>query len=176
MIRCFFSRPALVRSTASFSSAMPTAFLPLRAAKRQLLESLGSLGENQQFQIIFYNDETRIFRPQADEPQLPYANQSAKRRAERFVNSIRGESGTDHLRALKRALSFGPDVVFMLTDAEGGFTSRDLQQISNWNRSGAVINAIEFGVGSRRGDRSLQRLAEENRGQYVYKNATTFRD
>lgn len=33
---------------------------PLRAAKRQLKQSLASLGENQQFQIIFYNDETRV--------------------------------------------------------------------------------------------------------------------
>lgn len=149
---------------------------PLRAAKKQLLQSLASLGDNQQFQIIFYNDETRIFRPEPGQSTLTFATDAARRRAERFVQSIRGERGTDHLQALKLALAFNPDVVFLLTDAEGGFSSSELRLISDWNRSGAVINAIEFGVGSRSGDRSLKRVADESLGQYIYKDARSFRD
>ena len=64
---------------------------------------------------------------------MVFATDDAKRRAESFVASIHGESGTDHLGALKKALSFGPDVVFLLTDAEGGFTTRELLAISDWN-------------------------------------------
>ena len=80
------------------------------------------------------------------------------------------------MKALKAALALGPDVVFMLTDAEGGLSSAELALISRWNRSSAVINAIEFGAGSEPGtDQSLKRLARENRGQYSYKNITTLR-
>ena len=149
---------------------------PLRAAKRQLLESLNSLGETHQFQIIFYNDQTTIFQPEPGQSLMTFADDPARKRARSFVASIGGKGGTDHLKALKLALSFSPDVVFLLTDAEGGFSSSELRNISNWNRSGAVINAIEFGVGQRGVDRSLERVARESQGHYVYKDVRSFRD
>ena len=144
---------------------------PLLAARQALLKSLSSLEKNHQFQIIFYNDEVRIFSPSGVRG-LYFATDDNKRLARNFVESIRGDRGTDHLRALKEAFRMGPDVVFLLTDAEGGFTSDELAEISESNRSGAVINAIEFG--ERRGDeRSLERLAIQNGGQYVFKNIRT---
>ncbi|MEM9409841.1 MAG: hypothetical protein AAGA30_01935 [Planctomycetota bacterium] len=150
---------------------------PLRAAKAQLRESLDSLAETSQFQIIFYNDRTKSFRSALGDRNLVVASKDEKIRADRFIDSIRGKRGTDHLGALRLALSYGPDVVFLLTDAEGGFSSGELAAIAEWNRSGAVINAIEFGVGSQRaGDRSLRRVAEQSLGQYIYKDARTFRD
>ena len=149
---------------------------PLRAAKSQLLESVNSLGESHQFQIIFYNDQTKIFQPEPGQSLMTFADELAKKRARSFIASIRGKGGTDHLNALKMALAFSPDVVFLLTDAEGGFSSSDLRNISNWNRSGAVINAIEFGVGGRGLDRSLERVAKESLGQYIYKDVRSFRD
>ena len=149
---------------------------PLRAAKKQLLESVDSLSESHQFQIIFYNDQTRVFQPEPGQSLMTFADELAKKRARSFIASIKGKGGTDHLRALKQALSFSPDVVFLLTDAEGGFSGSDLRDISNWNRSGAVINAIEFGVGQRGIDRSLERVAKESLGHYVYKDVRSFRD
>ena len=151
---------------------------PLRAAKRQLLESLDSLGELHQFQIIFYNNDTKMFRGDRGAANLAFANELNKSRAQRFVTSIRGEGGTDHVSALKLALSLGPDVVFLLTDAEGGFTTADLIDIGGWNRSGAVINAIQFGIGNGRGntENSLRAVARESRGQYIYKDVRSFRD
>jgi hypothetical protein len=151
---------------------------PLRAAKRQLLESMDSLGEIQQFSIIFYNFDTEMFRGDRGAASLAFAKDKTKERARRFVSGIRGEGGTDHVSALKLALSLGPDVIFLLTDAEGGFTSRDLIEISGWNKSGAVINAIQFGNGprSQSGDSSLVAVARESRGQYIYKDVRSFRD
>ncbi len=150
---------------------------PLRAAKQELLKSLDSLGDRHQFQIIFYNDETRIFNPEGRHTDLVFATEPMKARAHRFVQSIRGERGTNHMKALKEALAFGPDVIFLLTDAEGGFTPNELRLIQNWNRAGSAINAIEFGVGTSSGnDQSLQRLAAENGGHYLYKNVLTFRE
>ncbi len=149
---------------------------PLRAAKRSLLESLSSLGEVQQFQIIFYNVQTKIYRGSRG-AGLAFATDDEKKTATRFVESIAGEGGTDHLNALRKALAFGPDVVFLLTDAEGGFNFADLSAIRSWNTGGSVINAIEFGIGRKSGDDySLQRVAEQSGGQYTYKDVRSFRE
>jgi hypothetical protein len=100
-----------------------------------------------------------------------------KQKGAGFVQSIRGDGRTNHMQAIKKALSFGPDVIFLLTDAEGGFNQRDLFRISEWNRSGTVINAIEFGVGGQSAlTNSLRMLSRENGGQYTYKNVLSFRD
>jgi hypothetical protein len=151
---------------------------PLRAAKQQLIASLDSLGESHQFQMIFYNETTRVFAPNPGPATMVFANQETKQKAVRFVQSIRGDGGTDHLNGLKAALKLGPDVIFMLTDAEGGFTGAELSQIADWNRAGTVINTIEFGSGPKMAstDRSLERLAKQNRGQYVYKNIVSLAD
>lgn len=149
---------------------------PLRAAKEALLTSVESLGEINQFQIVFYNNECDIF-TRGNEATMFFGNPEVKAAARRFIQGVRASGGTDHLRALRRALSLQPDVVFLLTDAEGGFTTDELRQIADWNRSGAVINAVEFGQGPRKGtDRSLEALVREHRGQYVYKNILTLKD
>ena len=150
---------------------------PLRAAKQALIESLESLKENHQFQIIFYNDQTKIFRPDGRGDRLAFATDLMKQKGAGFVQSIRGDRGTNHMQAIKQALAFGPDVIFLLTDAEGGFNQQDLSRISQWNRAGTVINAIEFGVGGKPTlTNSLRILSRENGGQYTYKNVLSFRD
>lgn len=148
---------------------------PLLAAKSALKTSLESLGKVQQFQIVFYNDKTRVLEIGGEPTSMFFATDVNKRSGVRFVDSINGSGGTDHLAALKFGLSLGPDVIFLLTDAEGGFTPAEMGAISDWNRSGTIINAIEFGVGSkeRSDDHSLERVAKESGGQYTYKNILT---
>lgn len=146
---------------------------PLLAARQALLQSLDSLRDNHQFQIIFYNDGVKAFNPDGL-AAMYFATDERKQAARGFVASVRGESGTDHLNALKKAFRLGPDVIFLLTDAEGGFTRAELREVSRLNRSAAVINAIEFGE-RRTGDRSLQTLAQESGGQYVFKDVRTLR-
>ena len=136
---------------------------PLKAAKQQLLASLNSLGSAHQFQIIFYNDTTTVFNPNPGPPEMMSADDKTKRQAIRFVQRTQADRGTDHMNALRLALGLAPDVIFLLTDAEGGFTRGELGRVADWNRAGAVINAIEFGVGRSRGnDRSLEQLAREH--------------
>ena len=150
---------------------------PLRAAKKALMDSLNSLEKNHQFQIIFYNDQTKVFRPDGGDEKLAFATETMKQKGAGFVQSIRGDRGTNHMQAIKKALSFGPDVIFLLTDAEGGFNQQDMFRISQWNRAGTVINAIEFGVGGKPTlTNSLRMLSRENGGQYTYKDVRTFRD
>ncbi|MFN9344580.1 MAG: vWA domain-containing protein [Planctomycetota bacterium] len=148
---------------------------PLRAAKEAMLTSVESLGEINQFQIVFYNNERDVFK-RGNDAGMFFGTPEVKLAARRFFQGVIASGGTDHLQALRHALSLQPDVVFLLTDAEGGFTSDELRQIAGWNRSGAVINAIEFGQGAQNdGDRSLEALVRQHRGQYVYKNILTLK-
>lgn len=146
---------------------------PMLAARQQLLASLKSLQETHQFQIIFYNQETRVFNPDGRQT-MHFATDDMKKEAEDFVNRTTPDGGTDHMNALLKAFKLGPDVIFLLTDAEGGFTSRELRDLVRYNRSAAVINTIEFGQRQGR-DGSLQAVSRNSGGQYVFKNINTLR-
>jgi hypothetical protein len=63
----------------------------------------------------------------------------------------------------------GPDVIFFLTDADHPQLSEaQLARLGRLN-GGAQIHAIEFGLGPSYGPPNfLRKLAERNRGQYVY--------
>jgi len=144
---------------------------PLIAAKRELIKSLESLGSVHQFQIVFYNEEPRVFNTRAGEsPQLVFASDDNKERAESFVSNITADGGTQHMDALTRALALSPDVIFFLTDADDPkLTDADLTRLRERNRRGAVINCIEYGSGASQGDNNfLKRLAAQHRGQHVY--------
>ncbi|MEL7499393.1 MAG: VWA domain-containing protein [Planctomycetota bacterium] len=146
---------------------------PILAARQQLVESLESLQPTNQFQIIFYNGTTKVFNPDG-QPTMYFADEEMKQKAIRFVNSTPPDGGTNHVKALAEAFRLHPDVIFLLTDAEGGFTKAELNELSRLNRSAAVINAIEFGE-QRGTDQSLAKLARESGGHYIFKNINTLR-
>jgi hypothetical protein len=144
---------------------------PLAAAKRELIKSLESLGSVHQFQIVFYNEQPRVFntRPGAT-PQLAFANDENKAQAEAFVRSITGDGGTQHMDALVRALAMSPDVIFFLTDADDPkLTESDLERLRQRAGGRTVINCIEYGGGPSQGENNfLRRLAAQNRGHHAY--------
>jgi hypothetical protein len=150
---------------------------PLQAAKEQLIASLQSLGPTQQFQIIFYNQNPRIFNPSPGEPpRLLYGTEANIKLAEQFVNGIEAAGATQHLPALQLAVSMKPDVIFFLTDAEEPrLNQSELDRITNWNHGPASINSIEFGAGPTYNKNNfLVKLAKENLGQHTYKDVTQF--
>ncbi len=142
---------------------------PLRAAKTELLASLGDLGRIHQFQIIFYNESPRVFNPHGGRPKLEWADDASKQLARAFVTNISASGGTRHLGALNLALGLKPDVIFFLTDAdEPKMSAADLARVQR-NNGGTMIHAVEFGFGrQRKRDNFLVRLAEQNRGKHVY--------
>jgi hypothetical protein len=142
---------------------------PLVAAKSELVASLNDLGQTHQFQIIFYNEQPRIFNPAGRAGRLVFGTEQNKNLARRFVGSITASGATRHLEALEMALGLGPDVIFFLTDAdEPRMSAADLARIAQRNR-GTSINAIEFGYGARReSDNFLVALARQNGGKHVY--------
>lgn len=148
---------------------------PMRAARAQLIASLGDLESVHQFQIVFYNEEPAVFQPDRSRaPSILFASDENKTLAKRFVESMPAVGGTRHLAALNLALGMNPDVVFFLTDAaEPQLTVAELAEIRRHNRSEATINSIEFGSGPRgRGENFLMRLARQNRGKHVYVDVT----
>lgn len=144
---------------------------PLAAAKRELIKSLESLGGVHQFQIVFYNEEPKVFNTRPGQsPQLVFGSDDNKEQAEAFVKGITADGGTQHMDALFKALGMNPDVIFFLTDADDPkLTDADLTRLRKGNRGGVTINCIEYGSGAPQGDNNfLKRLAAQNSGHHVY--------
>jgi hypothetical protein len=141
----------------------------LRAVKAELIRSLKDLDSVHQFQIIFYNERPAVFNPSGAPGRLAFATDDNKQRAERFLDSIVADGGTDHEQALRLAIRLQPDVIFFLTDADDPkLTPGQLEKISR-RAAGIVINAIEFGPGPKpKGASFLADLARQNAGRYAY--------
>jgi von Willebrand factor type A domain len=147
---------------------------PLDAAKQQLIASLESLDKVHQFQIIFYNQKPRLMQLSPGQPpSMEFASEAGRQKAESFIGSILADGGTRHMEALELALQLKPDVIFFLTDADDPkLSATELARIHRLN-SGASINTIEFGTGPASGGQNfLQRLAEQNHGNYGYVDAS----
>ncbi|MCA9116336.1 MAG: hypothetical protein KDA79_14720 [Planctomycetaceae bacterium] len=159
------------------SSGSMESYGRLRAAKAELMRSLQSLDRTQQFQIIFYNNtpHTMMLRG-TREPQLYWGTEINQTLARQFVSSIRADLGTKHIPALSRALSFEPDVLFFLTDADDGLDAGELNQIQRMNHGQAKIHTIEFGTAiAPEADSFLRKLSRQNGGSYRYVDVTKFR-
>ncbi len=150
---------------------------PLRTAKRELIRSLQTLTERQQFQIIFYNDKPTPFKLGGLPLQMIRAEPGYVNQAESYVRSIAAFGGTSHEDALKMAIRMGPDVIFFLTDARiPRLSSKQLRDIMiRAQTAGTTIHAIEFGgVGAVPTNSFLRELAEMNRGEYRYIDVRRF--
>ena len=150
---------------------------PLRQAKAELIRSLSTLTERQQFQIVFYNDKPTPFRPSGLPQQLIRAEPGYLELASSYVRSIAAFGGTRHEDALELALRMGPDVIFFLTDARvPRLSAKTLREIKNRADSvGTTIHAIEFGADPMAPTNSFLRdLAAMNGGQYRYVDVRSF--
>lgn len=150
---------------------------PLAAAKRQLIESLQSLDSVHQFHIIFFNTQTHGFDITGGGRRIAFATERNKQLAANFVGGITATGGTDRLVALKEAISFAPDVIFFLTDADDPMSPSELAEIARANRRAqATICVIEFGRRqSPPPSNFLSELAHQSGGQYGYVNTMTLR-
>jgi len=144
---------------------------PMRFAKSELLKSIDSLSDRNQFQIVFYNDSPGSLSNGSSAGRLLAANEINKEKASRFVKAIKPSGGTEHIPGLKMALSFAPDVLFFLTDAaEPSLTEAQLIEIqSRAERSLTTIHTIQFNRGPAPNDGAwIRELAQRNRGTYRY--------
>lgn len=145
---------------------------PLRAAKRELMASLNSLTSVHQFQIVFYNEAPTPYRSSLSRNRgMLFASDAEKRQAMRFVSNVVAMGGTEHLDALRLAISMAPDVIFFLTDADEPVLKADqlADLVDRCQRAGTTVHAIEFGKGDNpRSGRWIEALAERTGGEYRY--------
>ena len=139
----------------------------LDLAKRELLRSLDRLPPTAKFQIVCYDLEPHSFSLEGNR-RLVQATRENKRRAAAFVQQFRSEGGTDHVRALKHALVFAPDVIYFLTDADE-LQPGQVDELTRLNARGsqAKIHCIELSVANRsRRDNPMRLLAQRTGGSY----------
>lgn len=146
----------------------------MQAAKAELEASLNSLTEEQQFQLIFYNDEAFIFNPNTEAaPKMMHATKDNIALAMEFIRQTPASGGTVHIKALEPALKLTPDVIFLLTDADDQLSPADNTKLSRWNKANTSINVLVFGPTPEPTavNLSFSKLAKETRGQFVFKSS-----
>jgi hypothetical protein len=148
---------------------------PMSMAKTELISSISLLDEQQQFQIVLYNDGPTSLVAEDGRFDYFFGTDAQRLDAFRQLSQISPTGGTNHFPALKQALDLAPDVVFFLTDGqEPALSAREINELGKSNR-GATIHCIEFGKGPPILDPAggslgnwLRKLASENGGRYVY--------
>ncbi|QDT37017.1 hypothetical protein [Stratiformator vulcanicus] len=149
----------------------------LAIAKAELISSLQALDAEQLFQIVFYNQDPHTLKlPVRKADGMFYSTDINRTLAGQLINSVRADGGTNHMPALELALSFKPDVIFLLTDAdEPRLSAKELDVIRRWNKNGARIHCVEFGTGPEIGtDSYLVDLARRNGGTRRYHDTSRF--
>jgi Mg-chelatase subunit ChlD len=144
---------------------------PLNRAKKELLASIDALSDVQQFYIIFYNQDQKVFRIDPTGGRLIFGTDNNKRLAKQFVDSIKAEGATRHVDALAMALRMHPDVIFLLTDGDppDDLTKDALARVERLNGSGTVIDVIQISPPPGEGQvNRLEALAKHSGGQHVY--------
>ncbi|MEZ6048460.1 MAG: hypothetical protein R3C11_23380 [Planctomycetaceae bacterium] len=172
----------LDRSSSMDSSFHESKLKPLAVAKAELKRSLNSLSSTHEFQIIFYHETTQALGSSEDAVKgiklLPVSELNLNK-AMNFVDQIRADRGTHHLKALHLALSLHPDVIYFLTDADTQLDPGQLQTLKRMSKN-TIINCVEFGKGPQMSgvgtqERNfMQRLAADTGGLYRYFDITRF--
>jgi hypothetical protein len=132
-------------------------------AKEELLNSMGQLPEEGEFQIILFNRSVEVLTAGLGRGLIP-ATRENKERVAQILKSVLPEGGTQPLPALKRAIALKPDVIFFLTDAED-MSEREVREVTILNRGHTAIHVVTFGDGDYGNQNSpLYALAQNNRG------------
>lgn len=143
----------------------------MASAKAALVAALQTLTEAQQFQIIFYNREPRLFRHSGEQNSALFlATERNKSLARQYIAQTEPDLGTDHMPALKLGLKLAPEVMYFLTDAdEPQLSAPELAEIARLNHGRTRIHTIEFGKDQDLGlENFLKKLARQNGGTYRY--------
>jgi hypothetical protein len=137
----------------------------LSTVKRELMESIGRLPADAYFQVILYNRSAQALIIEG-KAGLIAATPQNKQALARQLELLEAEGGTDHLPALSLALSYEPDVIYFLTDADD-LRPDQVRLMTQMNRGRAVIHTIELTTAHLlQTDMPLHALARANRGTY----------
>ncbi len=146
------------------SGSMGDAFSLLQ---RELLRAIGSLEEDQLFNVIWFNEGTG----EELSKRMLAATFDNKRDAFRAIKRIVPSGQTEPIDALRKGLGYRPDVMFLLSDGDfGEDNNRIMQIIRQKNKKKKTrINTILFvydTVGD--GERVLRAIADANNGTFKH--------
>jgi uncharacterized protein with von Willebrand factor type A (vWA) domain len=130
--------------------------------KFELKRSIGELGEEKEFHVIFYSSGPPLEMPTR---RLVNATDRNKQLAFEFIDGIIAQGETDPSKALERAFEVKPELIYLLTDGE--FDKAIVGLVKKQNAGGQVtVHTIGFLY--RMGEQVLKQIAEENGGNYKF--------
>jgi hypothetical protein len=137
--------------------------------KLELKRSIGKLGEEKEFHIIFYSSGPPVEMPTR---RLVNATDRDKQRAFEFVDGIIAQGETDPSKALERAFEVKPELIYLLTDGE--FDKAMVDLLKRLNRDQKItVHTIGFWSWRSRqdsdppsGEEVMKIMADQNGGNY----------
>jgi len=135
--------------------------------QRELMRALGSLDQDQLFNVIWFSEgkATELA------PRMLKATMENKREAFEAIKKIVPSGQTEPIDAIRRALTYRPDVMFMLSDGDfGEENDKVIRMIRERNRDQkTIVNTILF-VYDTTGDgqRVLKTIAQTNGGTFKH--------
>ena len=99
----------------------------LQIVLQELARSLAALSPQQSFAIVFFQKNEAIVVPPTD--KLAGATVNAKSAAMKWINqNIVPQGGTNPLDAIRQAIMFKPDVIFLLSQNITGYGQFEVDQ------------------------------------------------
>ena len=138
--------------------------------KFELKRSIGELGEETEFHVIFYSSGPLVEMPTGRPVPATERNMQL---AFEFIDGVIPQGETDPAKALERAFAVGPDVIYLLTRGEFDRSIVDLVKRLN---VGHKVTVHTIGLLYRIGEEVLKEIAEQNNGNYVFVSETELKD
>ena len=114
------------------------------------------------FQIVAYCSDVEVLAGSGED--LVAATPANIAAAEASLKSLVPEGASSHLSGLRKGLSFQPDALFILTDADD-LKADHLRAVGNMNRGRTHIYPVLFGAARNGADSPFHALAHQNGGQ-----------
>ena len=130
--------------------------------KFELKRSIGELGEEKEFHVVFYSSGPPVEMPTR---RLVNATERNKQLAFEFIDGVIAQGETDPSKALGRAFEVRPELVYLLTDGE---FDRAIVGLVRGLNAGDRVRVHTIGFLYRVGEKVLKQIAVENGGNYKF--------
>lgn len=135
----------------------------------ELMKSVESLTDEQEFYVIFYSDTIYpLFYPQPIQRFIP-ANERFKMRLRQWLDTVELCLGNSVDQAIQAAASIHPDAVYLLTDGDVNTTPDGRKLAALLDARGRRFSIHTFGIGmteSTKAAANLRLVAEANHGTF----------
>ena len=129
-------------------------------ATMEVRRSVLALQAPQQFEVIFYNEDST---PMPGGPKPRPADPQNKSQLVSWLRLVDPDGGTDPRAALRQAIALRPEAVFLLSD--GLFPDGTAEAVSKFNARRIPIHCVDLSGGE--GGDHLRRIARDSGGKYA---------